>query len=573
MEFVNRRVTITNYISHSINPNIRVCHNGAWVQNSVTGAYFGDPISNVATPGLKHPYHPYKDVSSLSYHDLIIIYKTLLEFQKFIRYLCYECKADPENYLNDYMDMADDYLIYEGNTLYPFTYYLITQNVDTDTGQVRPLRYYPMKTTTPFLDTMMGKYGGLNTVLWCGQTPNPNDDKAGKFMGNYLKQKGKLGKIINAIYEYRMASIDRMASACDLATAELTKVEGEVYQAAQKFMNTNFSCDKVIVSNPGSSAVNISQITFPVILTQDIKDLGIFFVPAEMWKCGKKYKAGDIFMFNGGVYTVQGDYSGWYCAKTNKIYFDVCNVDGDGFPTELIKNGDDYTNCKATVTNTAAAVTMQARWDSQLCSLRAYRKGATNWYDTEGEYKAGVKFHEEQTDETGSTKYESYILSIQQSSPEVGHDVITYTYIIDQLNTNPYPQTGVKYKDEYHRYKVGASSFYYDFTQNSYVEYQSYNLGNYANTYGSNGGVFPNGDPTRFDYFQLSKKEYYEGLVFEPVKTVNININRQINRAFENHMALGEIRTFYQVVNYRNGGYFKIKDLTQTNNKTDITYR
>jgi len=155
----------------------------------------------------------------------------------------------------------------------------------------------------------------------------------------------------------------------------------------------------------------------------------------------------------------------------------------------------------------------------------------------------------------------------------VGHDVITYTYIIDQLSTNPYPQTGVKFKDEYHRYKVSGSSYYYDYTQKSYVVFQAKTIGNYANVYKGSNGVFSFGDPSRFDYFPLSKISSYEGLAFEPIKSIDVNVDRQINRAFDKHMALGETRTFYQVTNYRNGGFFVIKDLTQSDNKNDITQR
>jgi hypothetical protein len=574
METYLKIYNIQNHICHSVNPNIRVFYNGSWIQNSTTGAYYGAPISDVVTPGLSQSYNPYKSIRNLSYKDILIIYKRLARFQKFVKYLCLKCKSPVSAFIDKYIDMADDWMILEGNFLFPFSYYLVSQNIDFYTNQVRPINYYPTSGMTPFIEKVMNKYGGLDTVIWKNDPRDSNDKRVDIFMQSYINKPGKIGKLIDAVYQYKKSSVNEFSSSCDVDSALQEQISNDIRKMAFEFYNLNHSCKPVQTSNPGSSPTNKANFKMNILLTNNIDDLGIFFVPAQMWKCGKVYQPGDCVLMNGGVFTPSSTFAGWYNEKANKIYFDECELDENGFPTgELKMNGADYTNFKCTVRDTSAAVTLQARWDSQLAGLRAYRKGATNWFDEDGYYKVGVKFHEEAIDESGSMKYESYITSIQQSSPEVGHDVITYTYIIDQLSTSPYPQTGVQFKDEYHRYKVGTGNFYYDFVQKSYVTYQPKTLGNYSNVYKGSNGIFPYGDPDRFDYFPLSKIDYYEGLAFEPTVSRDVNINRQINRAFEHHMALAECRTFYQVMNYRNGGFFKIKDLTETDNKNEITQR
>jgi len=574
MEFYSRTFNIHNFICHSVNPNIRVFVNGSWVQNKTTGEYYGAVISDVTKPGLNQSYNPYKTISVLSYKDVLIIYRKLAKFQKFVRYLCLRCTLPTNAIIDKYIDLADDWMIYEGNTLYPFTYYLTSQNIDFDTNQVRPGTYYPTSGTTPFITMVMNKYGGLDTVVWKGETPDPNDKRVDLFMQDYIDNPGKLGKLITAVYEYRVTTINTNSSSCDIASDLFEQISDDILGMAYSFHNSNHNCVPKPIPNPGSSPTNSANYKMDILLSNNIDDLGIFFVPANVWKCGKRYEPGDCVTMNGVVYTPSSSFAGWYNEKANKIYFDECELDDNGFPTGvLIMNGHNYTNFQATTMDTATAVTLQARWDGQLAGLRAYRKGATNWFDEEGFYKVGVKFHEEAVDESGSIKYESFITNIQQSSPEVGHDIITYTYIIDQLSTNPYPQTGVQFKDEYHRYKIGSSDFYYDFGQKSYIVYQAKTLGNYTTVYKGNSGIFPFGDPDRFDYFPLSKMDYYEGLAFEPVIYKDVNIDRQINRAWDRHFALGECRTFYQVLNYRNGGFFVIKDLTDTNNKNEITQR
>jgi hypothetical protein len=574
MECYSRTFNIHNFINHGINPNIWVFHNGSWKQNSTSGEYWGSPISDVSTPGLNQSYNPYKNIRTLSYRDVLNIFRKLDAFQKYTKFLCFKCTLPVNAVLDKYIDLADDWMIYEGNTLYPFTYYLTSQSIDFNTNQVRPGNYYPTSGTTPFINIVMGKYGGLDTVLWMGETPDPNDKRVDLFMQDYIDNPGKLGKIIKTVFEYKVNGIDTNSSSCDIASNLFETISSDIMGMAYEFHNSNRNCTPSPIPNPGSSPTNTANYKMEILLSNNVHDLGIFFVPAQVWECGKRYNAGECVTMNGAVYTPSSSFAGWYNEKANKIYFDECELDSNGYPTgELKMNGPNYTNFQATVMDTATAVKLQGRWDGQLAALRAYRKGTTNWYDEEGYYKVGVKFHEEAVDETGSMKYESYITNIQQSSPEVGHDVITYTYIIDQLNTNPYPQTGVQFKDEYHRYKIASNDYYYDYGQKSYIVYQTKTLGNYSTVYKGSNGIFPYGDTDRFDYFPLSKKDYYDGLAFEPVIYKDVNIDRQVNRAFDKHLALGECRTFSQVLNYRNGGFFVIKDLTESNNENEITQR
>jgi hypothetical protein len=575
METYSKVFNIHNFTSHSLNPNIYVFHNNSWKQNSTYGEFYGSVISDVFTPQmLIQPYNPYKNIEILSYRDILIIYKKLLKFQNFVEYLCLNCNLSLNSIIDQYIDLVDDWIIYDGNILLPFSYYLTSQNIDFDIELVRTLNYYSTNTTIPFIDVVMNNYGGLETVLWKNDPIDPNDDRVNSFMINYVNNDGKIGKLVNAVYEYELLFLDVDSSSCDLPSDLFDRISEKIRLMAYEFYEINHNCTKISISNPGSSPTYSAYIKMPIHFTNDIDDLGIFFTSAQIWECGKRYEPGDSVIMNGVVYTPSNSFAGWYNEKSNKIFFDKTEIDSDGFPTgELIMNGFDYTNFKRSVMDTATAVTIQARWDSQLMALRAYRKGLTNWFDEEGFYKIGVRFNEQQVDDVGAVKYESFITDIQETMPEIGHDVITYTYIMDQLNTNPYPQTGVQFKDEYHRYKISTNDYHYDFGQRSYVVYQAKTLGNYSMVYKGNNGIFPFGDTDRFDYFPLSKKDYYVGLTFEPVIIKDVKVDRQINRAFDKHMALAECKSFFQIMNYRNGSFFKILDLTDTNNMNEITQR
>ena len=574
METYSKIFNIRDATNHGINPNIRVFVDNSWVQNDTYGKYYGAPISDVIPPTLNQLYNPYKESKRLSYKDILIIYKKLSKYQKFVKNLCLKCKTPTNTIIADYIDLVDDYIIYDGNILFNFTYYLVSQNINFNTNQVNPIQYYPTNSTISFMDKVTNKYGGLLTILWQGQPIDYNDQRVDLFIKEYINNKGKIGKLIDIVYEYKLSLIDVNSSSCDIASILFNEISTDIFNMANEFYQTNVNCKTQQTQNPGNVATNSATCKIDILLSNNFEDLGIFFVPAQTWVCGRVYKPGDTITLNGVVYTPNSTFSGWYNAKANKIYFDETYLDSNGFPTgELKMNGVNFTNMKRTTMNTATAVTIQARIDSQLAGLRAYRSGTTNWFDTEGRYKVGIRFHEEDISGNGSVKYESFIKSIQQRSPEVGHDVIVYTYVIDQLNSNPFPDTGIQFVDEYHRYKIGNNDFYYDFGQKSYITYQAKTLGNYSTVYKGSNGIFPYGDTDRFDYFPLSKREYYNGLAMEPVISRDVNIDRQINRAYDRHMALAECKTFQQLLRFRNGGFYTIKDLTQTNNENEITQR
>jgi len=69
----------------------------------------------------------------------------------------------------------------------------------------------------------------------------------------------------------------------------------------------------------------------------------------------------------------------------------------------------------------------------------------------------------------------------------------------------------------------------------------------------------------------LIKEEYLFGINGgKPIVEDNINIERGIVYSQDKHLALGEIKTFNQLLTYNNGSFWKIYDNTKENKEDDI---
>lgn len=56
----------------------------------------------------------------------------------------------------------------------------------------------------------------------------------------------------------------------------------------------------------------------------------------------------------------------------------------------------------------------------------------------------------------------------------------------------------------------------------------------------------------------LIRYDYYNGVTYQPYTNDDVNIERGLTQAFEKHIKFGEIKTFEDLENYANGGYFII---------------
>ena len=57
----------------------------------------------------------------------------------------------------------------------------------------------------------------------------------------------------------------------------------------------------------------------------------------------------------------------------------------------------------------------------------------------------------------------------------------------------------------------------------------------------------------------LFKDELYVGITYEPKIDANIGIDRGNAASWERHIKLGEVKSFDDLANYANGGFFNIR--------------
>ena len=56
----------------------------------------------------------------------------------------------------------------------------------------------------------------------------------------------------------------------------------------------------------------------------------------------------------------------------------------------------------------------------------------------------------------------------------------------------------------------------------------------------------------------LIRYDYYNGVNFQPSVNEDVYIERGVTQAFEKHIKFSEIKTFEDLENYANGGFFVI---------------
>ena len=57
---------------------------------------------------------------------------------------------------------------------------------------------------------------------------------------------------------------------------------------------------------------------------------------------------------------------------------------------------------------------------------------------------------------------------------------------------------------------------------------------------------------------ELFREDYFNGITYKPTKVIDVNINRGSTSVFDKHMAFGSVKTLEDMIEYKNGSFFKM---------------
>lgn len=346
---------------------------------------------------------------------------------------------------------------------------------------------------------------------------------------------------------------------------------------------------------------------FFISLTQSYQDMGIYSVNAPDYVLGETYHKGDIVSFEGRTFQLLDDeFAGYYDEEYEELYFDEPDEEGNLFDKDgkflgthwvetsskdysetISDSGVEYTKQDIIYNGEITAVT-----DSKLTSLRRSKKptnedgtevlpDATSNEDWQILYKPdlilNIQGTTEQYIENGKRKARTInatgdmVKSIDVNS---GEHTITFTYVIgmelEDETLTPIDGTGVEYKETY---VYDEEEYQFD---GDYENVTMENLGKFTTTYSkfyeerNIGGrdlsiSYINSEISFKDesyggYGNIFKKEYLMGTTYRPKVEANIFVDRGNNSCFEKHIALGEVKNLQALLDYRNGGFYSIKN-------------
>ena len=346
---------------------------------------------------------------------------------------------------------------------------------------------------------------------------------------------------------------------------------------------------------------------FFVSLTQSYQDLGIYSVNALEWVAGKTYYKGDFVTYEKHTFQLLDDeFAGYYDEEYEELWFDEPDEEGNLFDeegkfigkhwietssieyTEVIQDsGIEFTKQDVMYDGELSAIT-----SSKLTSLRRSKK-PTNDDGTEmlpskdsdedwqilylPELVVNIHGKTEQYIEDGKRKARTVDATgdmVKSIEKDEENHIITFTYVIgielEDETLEPIDGTGVQYVETYY---YDEEEYKFD---DDYENVTMDNLGKFKTTYSkvyedrrvggkdlsissiSSDITFK--DETVGSYANIFKKEYLLGTTYPPKVEANIIVDRGINSCFEKHIALGEVKNLQALLDYRNGGFYSIRN-------------
>jgi len=624
----------SNNIPEYNNIPLYILSNGQWIINpncditqELTFNPFGRVMADFILPkgngsnGITqyNPYYSNNDII-LPYSQIRRMYNDIVRYQDFITLLCQECKLDIANFITDYIDLIDQYYYSDGDFLLKYSANLLFTNlpkyIPLSTGQSSFLNYIlaacGTNTSYPFDFT-----NDYSLLIIFGNTTSVNN-----FIHEYVLLSNKIMVLIDLITNYILNNNTSLPNDLRDTNSEVRNiVTGFIYDSAINYYNLYSNCNFITIpfyTNYNYVMDKNPTISIPILITSDFEDLGISFNPVEDWVLGKRYYVGDVVLFNDFTYILKDTnpsslpfdslnnqyyFTGALNPLENIIYFDNFNKDSNGFTTSLIMNGNNYTHWIRNVKNNYSSndeELVQARIDSQIATLRSYRKSSfTNFWDPFGNFKTNVYFNQETfTDNNGVSRiYQSYISDVYKKDTltfwhngidvtsstttlqslqaltdlfgfninEIGHDFVLYQYTIDEaMVNNKVVNNGIQFSEVYHRYKIDNNGNYvYDFQEQPFISYQISNsntINNFTSPNLDNNNIYLKGEPEILNYAPQSKLEYENNIVFSPYVESDVFVDRGINYAWDKHLKLSEIKSLAQLYSYNNGGFFTINN-------------
>ena len=639
MEKIIKNVNLNDFKNYSLNPNLKV-----W--NMTTYKPGNKPIQNI--PGNRGDFDivanikvPNQDFTYFSYHDCFNLFNDLQDYQNTTKHLCSLCSNNPndisQGYLSQYIDSSENWYYKEGLELYPYLYYLITDDFKEDENKFifKPLTYHSNENNPCFWNdfTTHLSYPGITIEMLDKSRRNIDISNVtvlegyNEFINEYITTKGKIGQIIDFIYDYVLNQLrDDISniSDYDIYTDIKNQCYDYVLRRASDFFTLNFSCNhnRTITHE---DFVNLykgkyvfdedkpPKLKLPILLSANTDDIGILTTTAKEWIPGQRYYIDDVVIYDGQYYILksvnsEGYYAGDFNYIENIIYFDNHERNSfglfNGFSTDSADG--ELVHWKLTVDNKCHTHTVINETESLLYTLKGLVPDNTiaNFFDVEGKYPSTYKNEDTDKDEyifrniseierdsNGVVSYyRSYIKNISEITYYDINDVIViytdenvangsivkreivYEYVINEISTQA--NTGIEYTDTITSNIVNAADFEWsEPTVTTTSKYTIYSFG--YSDYREKIKTPPSSLTTPTSLLihsnnevwvntPLIKEEYLFGINGgKPKVKDNINIERGIIYSQDKHMALGEIKTFTQLLTYNNGSFWKIYDNTK----------
>jgi len=587
-----------------------------------------------------NPYNPYYKLptgfSYLSFYDLNTFFNDLHTYQTTANYICSLCSLN-KNQLNQgdlsiFIDSSENWYYKEGDRLYPFLYFLLTDKFKEEENEYifDNLTYYKINTCF-FTDFINSFTNGIWINIFNERLNITRFDNLNNYINDFIKDytttEGKLGQIIDLIYDYLINESTQLTNAIsniseyDIYSDIKNQCYDFVFEKAFEFFVKYFSCethtiihDKFVTDYKGKYEFNLEppKLKIPILFSTNIDDIGILTNTAKEWVPGQRYYFNDVVIYDEQLYILKdvgpGGYAGMFNYIENVIYFDDYNPDSYGFFVDFKTTADgQLTNWKFTVDNWCIIGLINSTTGSLLYTLKGLVPNSTipNFFDVEGKYVASTLRNISEIKRVGSIVeyYASRIMNISGIRYYDGNNIlvtididenivngiiikreIVYQYIINEVYRNSTLQTGtgIMYTDtitsevtngaafEWSNYTILTNSQYTTRSFRYLVPHYSERTNSLTATpttnaarYHMNNLIWANAP--------LIKEEYLFGINGgKPIVEDNINIERGIVYSQDKHLALGEIKTFNQLLTYNNGSFWKIYDNTKENKEDDI---